>query len=79
MTTPALHKVSTDVVYAMEEAANQHGRAMLRAKQEWRAATHPMRKPTPEAIERANERYRIAYNAALRVYLAAVREIDDWS
>ena len=68
-----------DTVYAIEEAVNQHGRAMQKAKQEYRMATHPSRKPTPEAIAMANERYRIAYNAALRVYLAAVRDIDDRS
>lgn len=77
MTTPSIPAVSSDVIYAIEDAVTQHTAAMEKAKGEWRAATHPAFKPTPAAIAAANERYRVAFNASLRVYLARIRDIDD--
>lgn len=77
MTAPHLHKVSSDIIYAIEEAVTIHTEAMAAAKSKWRAATHPAFKPSKEAIAAANEEYRIAFAASLRVYLGRIRDIDD--
>jgi len=64
-------------IYAIEEALVQHHASMQKAKTAWRSATHPSFRPSQEDIARANESYRIAYNASLRVYLKAIRDLDD--
>lgn len=79
VTTPAPHDIDSNVVYAIEEALIQHTNSVAAAKQEWRKATHPRLKPSQATIAQANERYRIAYTASLRVYLGVIRDIDDRS
>lgn len=75
VTTPS--DIDSNVVYTIEEALAQHTRTVDAAKREWRKATHPRLMPSARTIAEANERYRIAYNASLRVYLGTIREIDD--
>lgn len=77
MTQPAsMHKVAAALL-AATEAAGVHHAQTEQAKREWQKATHPIRRPTRAEIDAASERYRVAFNASLRVYLKAIRELDD--
>lgn len=77
VTTTDTRNSLTRRIYAIEEAVIQHHAAIQKAKTAWRSATHPSFRPSPEEIDMANEAFRIAYNASLRVYLKTIRDLDD--
>lgn len=77
MNAPHPMWASTADVQAIAAAVAEHSASMTQALRAWKVDTHAMRNPTSVDITLANERYRIAYNASLRVYLKAIRDLDD--
>lgn len=77
MNAPHPMMASTADVLAIAAALTDHNASMAQALKAWKVDTHAMRRPNGADILAANERYRVAYNASLRVYLKTIRDLDD--